>query len=212
MKLTAMARAGFLAFPILLLMILFSGAFPIPPAFAGDEAFVRMESPSKGRDAGPAGMVIRASGVGLEPAGRSGAQARLMARRAAIVDGYRKLGAMRGRVLGSFTGKTYHESASDFIRGAVVVETRYYYDGRVEVDMELPVAAGEVGGAATAERIRETLVRSGIAVVEVEPGRRRITREEWEELFRKRQSQKPALEESRPVESGNKSGGDVGAD
>lgn len=204
MKLAAAAKAGFLAFPILLLMILFSGAlaFPIPPAFAGEEAFVRIESPSNGRGAESAGMVIRASGVGLEPAGRSGAQARLMARRAAIVDGYRKLGAMRGRVLGSFTGKTYHESASDFIRGAVVVETRYYYDGRVEVDMELPVAPGEVGGRATAERIRETLVRSGITVVEVEPERRRITREEWEELFRKRQFEKPALEESRPEESG----------
>lgn len=204
MKLAAAAKAGFLAFPILLLMILFSGAlaFPIPPAFAGEEAFVRIESPSNGQNAESAGMVIRASGVGLEPAGRSGAQARLMARRAAIVDGYRKLGAMRGRVLGSFTGKTYHESASDFIRGAVVVETRYYYDGRVEVDMELPVAPGEVGGRATAERIRETLVRSGITVVEVEPERRRITREEWEELFRKRQSQEPALEESRPEESG----------
>lgn len=204
MKLAAAAKAGFLAFPILLLMILFSGAlaFPIPPAFAGEETFVRIESPSNGRGAESAGMVIRASGVGLEPAGRSGAQARLMARRAAIVDGYRKLGAMRGRVLGSFTGKTYHESASDFIRGAAVVETRYYYDGRVEVDMELPVAPGEVGGRATAERIRETLVRSGITVVEVEPERRRITREEWEELFRKRQSQEPALEESRPEESG----------
>lgn len=204
MKLAAAAKAGFLAFPILLLMILFSGAlaFPIPPAFAGEEAFVRIESPSNGQNAESAGMVIRASGVGLEPAGRSGAQARLMARRAAIVDGYRKLGAMRGRVLGSFTGKTYHESASDFIRGAVVVETRYYYDGRVEVDMELPVAPGEVGGRATAERIRETLVESGITVVEVEPERRRITREEWEELFRKRQSQEPALEESRPEESG----------
>lgn len=204
MKLAAAAKAGFLAFPILLLMILFSGAlaFPIPPAFAGEEAFVRIESPSNGQNAESAGMVIRASGVGLEPAGRSGAQARLMARRAAIVDGYRKLGAMRGRVLGSFTGKTYHESASDFIRGAVVVETRYYYDGRVEVDMELPVAPGEVGGRATAERIRETLVRSGITVVEVEPERRRITREEWEELFRKRQFEKPALEESRPEESG----------
>ncbi len=186
------AKAEFFAVAILLFIISSLGAAALPgsTAFAGDEAFVRIERPSEGR----AEMVIRASGVGLEPAGYSGAQARLMARRAAVVDGYRKLAAMRGRVWGSFTGRTYHESVDDFIKGAAVVETRYYYDGRVEVDMELPVDASAIGGAAGPARIRETLSGAGIDVVEVEPERRRITREEWEELFKKRQTPQSAPE------------------
>jgi hypothetical protein len=124
-----------------------------------------------------------------------------MARRAAVVDGYRRLAVLRGRVWGSFSGKVYHESresVDDFIKGAVVVETRYYVGGRVEVDMELPVSASAIGGAGGPERVRETLSESGIDVVEVEPERVRITREEWEELFKKRQT---APEEPKENES-----------
>ena len=181
-----MAKTNVLAVVTALFVASFLGASTLPGsmAFAGEEAFVRIERPSEGR----VKMVVRASGVGIEPAGHSGAQARLMARRAAVVDGYRKLAVMRGRVWGSFSGKAYHESVDDFIKGAVVIETRYYIGGRVEVDMEAPVNASAIGGASGPERIRETLSGSGIDVVEVEPERLRITREEWEELFKKRQT------------------------
>ncbi len=179
-------KTNALAVAISLFVTSFLGVATLPGsmAFAGEEAFVRIEKPSEGR----VKMVIRASGVGIEPAGYSGAQARLMARRAAVVDGYRKLAVMRGRVWGSFSGKAYHESVDDFIKGAAVVEARYYISGRVEVDMEMPVNASEFGAANASERIRETLSGSGIDVVEVEPERLRITREEWEELFKKRQT------------------------
>ncbi len=174
------------------------------PARAGEDPFVRIEKPTGDHDHAPADIVIRASGTGYEPAAYTGARARLMARRAAVVDGYRKLAAMRGKVVSSVTGRTYYESVGDFLKGASVVETRYYYDGRVEVDMELPVAAGEVGRSMSYDGLRQTLSRSGIAVVEVEPARRQITREEWEELFMKRQAGQAAPEESNTREQPQK--------
>ncbi len=162
---------------------------PIAPALAREDSFVRIEKPAAAREGDSVGVVIRATGEGLQPPGQAGTQARLMARRAAIVDGYRKLATMRGKVVSSITGKDYYESASAFIKGAEVIETRYYYDGRVEVDMELPVT---VGGAPTRDMSREslgqTLRESGVAVVEVEPERRQITKEEWKQLFMKRQT------------------------
>lgn len=162
---------------------------PVAPALAREDSFVRIEKPAAAREGDSVGFVIRATGEGLQPPGQAATQARLMARRAAIVDGYRKLATMRGKVVSSITGKDYYESASAFIKGAEVIETRYYYDGRVEVDMELPVT---VGGAPTRdmspESLGQTLRESGVAVVEVEPERRRITKEEWKQLFMKRQT------------------------
>ena len=155
--------------------------------FAEENAFVEIEKRKLAESADRASMVIQATGIGYESRRHSGAQARLMARRAAVVDGYRKIAAMRGKVVGSLTGKTYYESADDFIKGASVIETRYYYDGRVEVDMEAPVSVSRRGGHRVSyTHVRDILEENDVVVLEVEPERHEITREEWEELFRKR--------------------------
>ena len=189
-------KARRLAFSILLI-----GTTAIVPgaAFAGGEALVHIEKPKAGGDGSD--VVVRATGVGYEPSRYSGARARLMARRAAIVDGYRKLAGMRDKVASSLSGKTYYESVNAFIRGASVVETRYYYGGRVEVDIELPMDVNRFGGPHLSyESLGETLRKNGVTVVEVEPEKRRITREEWEELFEKSRRQSGETKESEPAE------------
>lgn len=163
-----------------LLALILAGA-----ASANEDVYVQVEPGAFDATDDKACVAIRTTGVGYESARHSGAQARLMARRAAIVDGYRKLASMRGKVLSSLTGKTYYESLDGFIQGATVLQTRYYYDGRVEADMELPVCASTYG-AVDYPTVTKALREHRIAVVEVEPDRRVITREEWEELFRKR--------------------------
>ncbi|PIQ29238.1 hypothetical protein COW36_17370 [bacterium (Candidatus Blackallbacteria) CG17_big_fil_post_rev_8_21_14_2_50_48_46] len=93
--------------------------------------------------------MIRVTGSGAPPAKGSAPQKRLMAKRAAITDGYRQLAeAVNGvRVFSETTVKNF-VTESDVIRlqvqavikGARVVgQTRYLSDGSVEVDIEMPV-------------------------------------------------------------------------
>ena len=190
-------KGGFLLFAVALIgsMAIFASA-----AFANEDAFVEIEKRKLTESADKASMVIRATGVGYESPRHSGAQARLMARRAAIVDGYRKVAVMRGKVVGSLTGKTYYESVDDFIKGASVVETRYYCDGRVEAEMELPVnVSHREGRSVSYASVRNILEENEIVVAEIEPERREITREQWEQLFRNREQRKTEEEESESV-------------
>ncbi|MDP2752987.1 MAG: LPP20 family lipoprotein [Nitrospirota bacterium] len=92
-------------------------------------------------------ITIRATGSGAPPPSAiSPAQARLMAERAAKLDGYRNLieqaygvnitstSTVRDFILQSDTIRARVEA---FIKGAKVVDTRHLSDGSVEVEMEL---------------------------------------------------------------------------
>ena len=92
-------------------------------------------------------VTLRAKGAGAPPTKAvNAAQARLMAERAAKVDGYRNLleqsyglqvsgsTSVRDFVTQSDTVRTQLDA---FIRGAKVVDTRYLDDGSVETEMEI---------------------------------------------------------------------------
>ena len=93
---------------------------------------------------------LRAKGAGAPPTrAANAAQARLMAERAAKVDGYRNLleQAYGLQVTGSTTVRdfvtqsdTIRTQLDAFIRGAKVVDTRYLDDGSVESEMEITLA------------------------------------------------------------------------
>lgn len=93
---------------------------------------------------------IRAKGAGVPPARAiNTAQARLMAERAAVVDGYRNLleQAYGLQVTGSTTVRdfatqsdTIRTQVDAFVRGAKVVDTRYVEDGAVETEMEITLS------------------------------------------------------------------------
>ncbi len=92
-------------------------------------------------------ITIRAAGNGApSPSAVNQAQARLMAERAAKLDGYRNLleqaygvqitsaSTVRDFILQSDAIKSRVEA---FIKGAKVVDTRHLSDGSVEVEMEM---------------------------------------------------------------------------
>jgi len=119
-------------------------AVPVMPVTAQQGRGVAPSYPSQ-----PAPVVVG-------PAVGSDAQARLMARRAAITDAQRQLAEMiYGVRIDSQTtvrdfvteNDSIRSNISAVIRGAQVVDTRYLQDGVCEVDMELPVSrvAGVVG-------------------------------------------------------------------
>jgi hypothetical protein len=92
-------------------------------------------------------VTLRAKGAGAPPArAANAAQARLMAERAAKVDGYRNLleQAYGLQVTGSTTVRdfvtqsdTVRTQLDAFIRGAKVSDTRVLDDGSVETEMEV---------------------------------------------------------------------------
>ena len=93
--------------------------------------------------------VIRATGGGVAPANaRNIAQARMMARRAAITDAYRQLAEYVGGVnVDSETTVSMAEVQSDVVktrvqatvRGARIVDERQTRDGGYEVTVEVPM-------------------------------------------------------------------------
>lgn len=89
---------------------------------------------------------IKVTGSGAPPAKGSAAQKRLMARRAAVADGYRQLAELiNGVRVDSETivkdfvteSDTIKVKVSALIKGAQIGDTRYLSDGSVEVDMRL---------------------------------------------------------------------------
>ena len=90
--------------------------------------------------------VLKVTGTGAAPAKGSVAQKRLMARRAAIADGYRQFAELiNGVRVDSETivrdfvteSDTIRTQVSALVKGARMGDTRYMSDGSVEVDMML---------------------------------------------------------------------------
>ena len=91
---------------------------------------------------------IRATGLGVAPAGTSGAQAEALARRAAISDAYRQIAEQIGGVSVDatttvenlmLTNTTVRTHVSALIKGASVVEEKQQRDGSYTVTLEVPV-------------------------------------------------------------------------
>lgn len=85
---------------------------------------------------------LKTTGRGRMPR-RAGseAQLRLMAKRAAVVEAYKNVARDLGQARSIVAGGTGSETVCGFIRGVELIETRYYRDGDVEVDVEFTVPA-----------------------------------------------------------------------
>lgn len=124
---------------------------------------------------------LRSVGVGHPPEGRiySAAQRRLLAKRAATVMAYRDLLKASQTVHPLLPVGQGIEVVSGYLQGAQEVETRYYSNGRVEVEMVLPL--GSV--ADSYEGTRVIFSKTTYPVCEIDRGAREISKEEYEELF-----------------------------
>jgi hypothetical protein len=120
---------------------------------------------------------VRTTGRGRAP-GRSGsaAQQRLMAKRAAVVEAYKSAAKTLAQSRSGIIAGTGSETVSGFVRGVEVMETRYYRDGDVEVDVEfmVPVPPAVPAGGTPG---------SDDGLVLVEKGGGPMREEEWREIL-----------------------------
>lgn len=128
----------------------------------------------------PGHGVIRVTGVGLPPRiYATRVQLHLMAERAAIVSAYRNLALALGQGTQVVADGSRYITASGYVQGAQLAQTRYYPDGRVEVDMTLAV---EHPPSALAIESPPPMSQTP---QKVESQKRRISEKEWLELYSK---------------------------
>ena len=91
-------------------------------------------------EATPDRACIRATGTGFPPSSATDQrQARLLARRAAIVDGYRNLIRSIDGMEPLIGRGTVIRTTHGFVKGAKVLDTRYLKDGKVEADVGVEI-------------------------------------------------------------------------
>ncbi len=164
------------------------------------------EAQSASRTSGVIGVVkeelpgarIEVTGIGYPPKRKiPEPQKRLLAQRAAIVDAYRVMSASLRGVSGYVINSSGFLQTSGYIRGAEIRDIRYYINGKVEVDLILPVSFGaqplhevhaEAGQAKGVNRkvdwdsIIEDISKRGYPVYYTEKQAKQITEEEWLEM------------------------------
>jgi hypothetical protein len=86
--------------------------------------------------------VLHVTGLGKQPEGVhfSEAQKKLMAKRAAMLEAYKKLAGALGEAHSDIADGRGTSRVSGYIKGARLVEARYYDNGDVEVDVDAPVS------------------------------------------------------------------------
>jgi len=97
-------------------------------------------------------VVVRASGIGRPPPGKSGAQARLLARRAAEVAALRNLLVRLQGWPARKPGRAAIAPAQGSLRGYRFLPPKYLPDGSVQVTVELPVFPATRIGSTTCPR------------------------------------------------------------
>ncbi len=127
--------------------------------------------------------MIKAAGTGYPPSRITDErQARLLARRAAIVDGYRNLLKSFDNLSNWIENRNIIDRVSGFLRGARILDTRYFSDGKAEVDLGLEVTLRR-GALRRLEKYRYKVIY--VSEITKKPYEV-ITREEWTELINKR--------------------------
>ena len=125
--------------------------------------------------------MIKATGIGYPPSRISDErQARLLARRAAIVDGCRNLLKSFDNLSNWIENRNIIRRVSGFLRGARVLDTRYFSDGKAEVDLGLDITLKR-GGLKRLKKYRYKVIY--VTEITKKPYEV-ITKEEWMELIR----------------------------
>ena len=162
-------------------VIIFSIFLLACSAFANDDYLLdKSRTLIKVDSAGLKGRVL-VTGIGYPPnkSGISAPQVKLLAKRAAIIVAYNELLSAVKDISLDFFPKERYLLKSGYIRGAQLLETRYYGDGSVEVDVGLDIALK----GALVEKFEKDMRLSGYRVIECDSSRSEITKEEWEKLI-----------------------------
>lgn len=101
-----------------------------------------------------------------------------------MVNAYKNMASALGRARSRLVNGTGYETVNGFIKGAELIETRYYDNGDVEVDIEMAVPVrGGAGTLARAGNEQESPGGSRATAAVVESNRRAIGEGEWRRLF-----------------------------
>ena len=132
---------------------------------------------------------ISVTGIGFPPRRKgSPSQKRLLAKRAATVDAYRVLAATLNGVSGYIKGGGEGcIQISGYIKGAAVTEIREFADGKVEVNLSLPITfvGKKVGEKITWDKIIADINRKGYPVYYLRKPEKQISEKEWLEITEK---------------------------
>lgn len=125
---------------------------------------------------------IFATGKGFPPERDiSATRKKLLTKRAATLDAYRILAATLKGVSGYIADGNGYIQTSGYIRGAEVSNVRYFTDGKVEVDLILPVNF-RTAGSKDWNSIMSDISGRGYPVCYSEGQAKQITEEEWLKL------------------------------
>jgi hypothetical protein len=109
----------------------------------------------------PGKALIKTTGIGYPPAAMPDLRrARLLARRAAVLDGYRNLLAAFDEIYPHAQDRSFMLNQKGFLRGAKVLDTRYLDGGKAEVDVSIGVRMAQ-------EKVKE-LERNGYTVAYID--------------------------------------------
>lgn len=133
---------------------------------------------------------IRVTGIGHPPRRRvTPSQKRLLAQRAATVEAYRVLAATLNGISGYVVGGSGYIQVSGYIKGATVTQVREFPDGKVEMDLSLPVSLIGKGGGdkITWDKVIADINRKGYPVYYLRKPEKEISEEEWLEMIEKKE-------------------------
>jgi len=120
---------------------------------------------------------IISTGFGKRPMGRglSKPQEKLLARRAATVDAYRKLASTSPLIVPHIVNGTELFYQNGFIRGAFVISEKTLADGRISVDVAVPVTIRNTPSALESIKHHTTHYPHPVPVISAKP----ISRDQW---------------------------------
>lgn len=131
---------------------------------------------------------VMATGIGYPPRrGLSLAQKRLLAQRAATVDAYRVLAGTLSNISGCVVEGSGYIQVSGYIKGASVTQVREYADGKVEVDLTVPVnlRGRAIRGKTVWDRTIADINKRGYPIYYLKQPKEQISEEEWLEIIKK---------------------------
>ena len=132
------------------------------------------QTPAPQPSASATEAVVRVTGIGRPPSGRSGAQARLMAQRAAEVVAVRNLAAQLSGVEPNESGQQTVGCPEGLIRGFRYLPARQLPDGSVEVTVELPLSRLQGNHADLVRRLAQAEADLAEARVQLDELRRQF--------------------------------------
>jgi hypothetical protein len=133
------------------------------------------------------GAKILVTGKGYPPnKNLSSAQKHLLAKRAATIDAYRVLASTVNGVSDYIIGGSGVVQASGFVKGAEIYDVKYFANGKVEVDVVMPVSflGNKKSEKINWDTVISNIAKKGYPVCYSEKPVKQISEDEWMDIHK----------------------------